>query len=180
MKSAAEMAEMAVSAVVNGDIDPITAHIAVSRMEAAIKLYRDNEDVRRITLDELDKYGKAATFGDCRLEKAETGVRYDYSGCGDSKLAAMYETLESLKADIKEREEMLKHLQPGEAVDPNTGEILAEKVYMAPSYLSALFKKETGAEVITGGLISSQKHIDDAIAHGAICCSVSKECFWCK
>ena len=57
MKSAAEMAEMAISAVVNGDIDPITAHIAVSRMEAAIKLYRDNEDVRRITLDELAKYG---------------------------------------------------------------------------------------------------------------------------
>lgn len=142
MKSAAEMAEMAVSAVVNGDIDPITAHIAVSRMEAAIKLYRDNEDVRRITLDELDKYGKAATFGDCRLEKAETGVRYDYSGCGDSKLAAMYETLESLKADIKEREEMLKHLQPGEAVDPNTGEFMYPPARSSKTTIRTTFKKK--------------------------------------
>lgn len=141
MKSAEEMAEMVVSAVVNGDIDPITAHIAVSRMEAAIKLYRDNEDVRRITLDELDKYGKAATFGDCRLEKAETGVRCDYSGCGDSKLAAMYETLEALKADIKAREEMLKHLQPQGAADPETGEIMYPPARSSKTTIRTTFKK---------------------------------------
>ena len=141
MKSAAEMAEMAISAVVNGDIDPIKAHISVSRMEAAIKLYKDNEDVRRITLDELDKYGKAATFGDCRLEKAETGVRYDYSGCGDSKLAAMYETLEALKADIKAREDMLKHLQPQGAADPETGEIMYPPARSSKTAIKTTFKK---------------------------------------
>lgn len=140
-KSAAEMAEMAISAVVNGDIDPIKAHISVSRMEAAIKLYKDNEDVRRITLDELDKYGKAATFGDCRLEKAETGVRYDYSGCGDSKLAAMYETLEALKADIKAREDMLKHLQPQGAADPDTGEIMYPPARSSKTAIKTTFKK---------------------------------------
>lgn len=141
MKSAAEMAEMAISAVVNGDIDPIKAHISVSRMEAAIKLYKDNEDVRRITLDELDKYGKAATFGDCRLEKAETGVRYDYSGCGDSKLEAMYETLEALKADIKAREDMLKHLQPQGAADPETGEIMYPPARSSKTAIKTTFKK---------------------------------------
>ena len=59
----------------------------------------------------------------------------------------------------------------------------ADAVEILPGILPEMidvFKKETGAEVITGGLISSQKHIDNAIAHGAICCSVSKECFWCK
>lgn len=140
-KSAAEMAEMAVSAVVNGDIDPIKAHISVSRMEAAIKLYKDNEDVRRITLDELDKYGKTATFGDCRLEKSETGVRYDYSNCGDSKLSAMYETLEALKADIKEREEMLKHLQPQGAAAPETGEIMYPPARSSKIAIKTTFKK---------------------------------------
>lgn len=141
MKSAAEMAEMAVSAVVNGDIDPITAHIAVSRMEAAIKLYRDNEDVRRITLDELDKYGKAATFGDCRLEKAETGVRYDYSGCGDSKLTELYGRMEGLKAEIKAREDMLKHLQPQGAADPETGEIMYPPARSSKTAIKTTFKK---------------------------------------
>lgn len=141
MKSAAEMAEMAVSAVVNGDIDPIKAHISVSRMEAAIKLYKDNEDVRRITLDELDKYGKTATFGDCKLEQAETGVRYDFSGCNDSKLSAMYETLEALKADIKAREDMLKHLQPQGAADPETGEIMYPPVKSSRTSIKTTFKK---------------------------------------
>lgn len=140
-KSAAEMAEMAVSAVVNGDIDPIKAHINVSRMEAAIKLYKDNEDVRRITLDELSKYGKTATFGDCKLEEAETGVRYDYSGCGDSKLTELYGRMEGLKAEIKAREDMLKHLQPGEAVDPNTGEIMYPPVKSSKTSIKTTFKK---------------------------------------
>ena len=142
MKSAAEMAEMAVSAVVNGDIDPIKAHISVSRMEAAIKLYKDNEDVRRITLDELAKYGKTATFGDCKLEEAETGVRYDYSGCGDSKLAALYDKLEALKAEIKSREDMLKYLQPGEDVDPNTGEFMYPPVKSSRTSIKTTFKKQ--------------------------------------
>lgn len=141
MKSAAEMAEMAVSAVVNGNVDPIKAHINVSRMEAAIKLYKDNEDVRRITLDELSKYGKTATFGDCKLEEAETGVRYDYSGCGDSKLAAMYETLEALKADIKAREDMLKHLQPQGVADPETGEIMYPPARSSKTAIKTTFKK---------------------------------------
>lgn len=141
MKSAAEMAEMAISAVVNGGIDPIKAHISVSRMEAAIKLYKDNEDVRRITLAELDKYGKTATFGDCKLEQAETGVRYDYSVCGDSKLTELYDRMEKLKAEIKCREDMLKHLQPQGAADPDTGEIMYPPVKSSKTTIRATFKK---------------------------------------
>lgn len=135
------MAEMAISAVVNGGIDPIKAHINVSRMEAAIKLYKDNEDVRRITLAELDKYGKTATFGDCKLEQAETGVRYDYSGCGDSKLTELYGRMEGLKNEIKAREDMLKHLQPGEAVDPNTGEFMYPPARSSKTTIKTTFKK---------------------------------------
>lgn len=140
-KSAAEMAEMAVSAVVNGEVDPIKAHINVSRMEAAIKLYKDNPDVRRITLDELSKYGKSATFGDCKLEESEAGVRYDYSGCGDSKLEDLYRQLDDVKAKIKEREDMLKHLQPCGAADPDTGEIMFPPVKTSKTTIKTTFKK---------------------------------------
>lgn len=97
--SASELAARAISSVVNGEVDPITAHINISRMEKAIAIYKDNVDVRDITLRELSKYGKKQTFGDCVLEECESGVKYDYSMCGDSKLADMYATLEALKAD---------------------------------------------------------------------------------
>lgn len=140
-KSAAEMAEMAVSAVVDGNVDPIKAHINVSRMEAAIKLYKDNEDVRRITLDELAKYGKTATFGDCKLEEAETAVKYDFTACGDSKLADMYQQMDALKAAIKAREDMLKHLQPQGAADPETGEIMYPPARSSKTAIKTTFKK---------------------------------------
>ena len=65
--SASELAARAISSVVNGEVDPITAHINISRMEKAIALYKDNVDVRDITLRELSKYGKKQTFGDCVL-----------------------------------------------------------------------------------------------------------------
>lgn len=108
--SIADLAGKAISAVVNGDIDPITAHINISRMEAAIKLFKENTYVRDITLRELAKYGKSHQFGDCRLEECESGVKYDYSMCGDSRLNDMYKTLEALKMDIKEREMMLRNM----------------------------------------------------------------------
>ena len=97
--SIADLAGRAISAVVNGDISPIEAHIQISRMENAIKQFKDDTQVRDITLRELSKYGKSHQFGDCRLEEAESGVKYDYSMCGDSKLRDMYETLEALKDD---------------------------------------------------------------------------------
>lgn len=61
--SVSELTSRAVRAVVNGDIDPITAHINISRMEAAIKAFKDNEEIRDITLRELSKYGKLHQFG---------------------------------------------------------------------------------------------------------------------
>lgn len=61
--SVSELTSRAVRAVVNGDIDPITAHINISRMEAAIKAFKDNEEIRDITLRELSQYGKSHQFG---------------------------------------------------------------------------------------------------------------------
>lgn len=139
---AAELAARAISSVVNGEIDPITAHINISRMEAAIKLYKDNAGVRDITLRELSKYGKSHQFGDCRLEECESGVKYDYSMCGDSKLADMYATMEALKANIKEREEMLKRLPRAGMADPDSGEILFPPVKSSKTIIKTTFKKK--------------------------------------
>ena len=121
--SISDLAGRAISAVVNGDISPIDAHIQISRMENAIKQFKDDAQVRDITLRELSKYGKSHQFGDCRLEEAESGVKYDYSMCGDSELNDMYKTLEALKADIKERETMLRNLPRSGVVAPETGDL---------------------------------------------------------
>ena len=140
--SVSELTARAVRAVVNGDIDPITAHVNISRMEAAIKAFKDNEEIRDITLRELSKYGKSHQFGDCRLEEAEVGVKYDYANCGDSKLYDMYASLESLKADIKERETMLRQLPVSGLADPQTGEMLYPPVRSSKTSIKTTFKKQ--------------------------------------
>lgn len=138
----AELAARAISSVVNGDIDPITAHINISRMETAIKLYKDDAQVRDITLRELSKYGKKHTFGDYTLEECESGVKYDYSLCGDSKLADMYATMEALKADIKERETMLRNLPISGMADPDSGEVIYPPARSSKTTIKTTFKRQ--------------------------------------
>lgn len=139
--SIADLAGRAISAVVNGDISPIEAHIQISRMENAIKQFKDDTQVRDITLRELSKYGKSHQFGDCRLEEAESGVKYDYSMCGDSKLRDMYETLEALKVDIKEREMMLRSMPASGLADPETGEVLFPPARSSKTIIKTTFMR---------------------------------------
>lgn len=139
--SVRDMADCAISAVVNGEVDPITIYINISRMENAIKAFKENDQVRDITLRELSKYGKSHPFGDCRLEEAESGVKYDYSMCGDSKLQNMYAMMEALKADIKERESTLKALPVSGMADPDTGEVLFPPARSSKTILKVTFKK---------------------------------------
>jgi len=140
--SIADLAGKAISAVVNGDIDPIEAHIQISRMEAAIKQFKDDTQVRDITLREMSKYGKSHQFGDCRLEECESGVKYDYSMCGDSRLNDMYKTLEALKMDIKEREMMLRNMPVSGLADPDTGEVLFPPARSSKTTIKTTFKKQ--------------------------------------
>lgn len=137
----AELVQRAVDAVVNGEVDPITAHINISRMEAAIKAYKENAAIKAITLDELQKYGKKKTFGDCTLEMREGGVKYDYTNCGDSQLLEMYDTRDALLADIKERENTLKNLPLSGMADPHTGEVIYPPAKSSKTIIATTFKK---------------------------------------
>lgn len=140
--SISELVDQAVMAIVEGVVDPITAHINASRMESAIKLFKENEQVRDITIRELSKYGKSHQFGDCRLEETEAGVRYDYSHCGDYKLMAMYDTMDALKADIKERESTLKSLPASGMADPETGEVIYPPSRTSKTTVKTTFKNK--------------------------------------
>lgn len=137
-----ELANRAIMAVVDGNVDPITAHINISRMEAAIKAFKENEQVRNITLNELAKYGKSYQFGDCRLEEVEAAVKYDYAHCGDNKLMDMYSTLDAIKSDIKERETMLRALPISGLADPESGEVIYPPSRSSKTTLKTTFKNK--------------------------------------
>lgn len=136
------LANMAINAVLEGEVDPITAHINVSKIEAAIKAYKEHPDVRDITLRELAKYGKKQSFGDCTLEECEAGVKYDYSECNDSELEALEKQRHELDIKIKQRQATLKSLPFGGLCNPNTGEMIYPPAKSSKTTIKTTFKKD--------------------------------------
>lgn len=137
-----ELAQTAINAVINGEVDPIIAHINISKMEAAIKTYKEHPQIKALTLQEFEKHGtKRKTFGDCTLEMKEAGVRYDFSMCGDSTLTEMYATRDALLVDIKERENTLKNLPLSGMADPATGEVIYPPAKSSKTIIQTTFKK---------------------------------------
>ena len=136
-----ELANRAISAVVEGYVDPITAWCNLRRVKAAIELFEKDSQVMDITQRELSKYGKRHQFGDCMLEEVESGVRYDFSECGDSKLADLYALRDANAAEIKAREAMLKNLPASGMADPKTGEMVYPPARSAKTTIKTTFKK---------------------------------------
>lgn len=137
----AQLSQQAINAITEGVIDPITAHINLSRMEAAIKQVKDNGQVKDITLRELAKYGKKQSFGDCTLEEVEAGVKYDYSGCNDSTLAELEDMKAKIDAQIKERQQMLKSIPVSGMISPDTGEVVYPPAKSSKTTIKTTFKK---------------------------------------
>ena len=131
-----EIAERCITAVRNGDVSPLSVWADLTKVERICAAVKADAGVFDDALDEMNSYGGRAVFGDIVLEQAEAGVKYDYSACGDSKLAEMYELRKRLDADIKEREKMLKNLPASGMADPETGEML----YPAPKFSKTIIK----------------------------------------
>jgi hypothetical protein len=135
------LATTAINAVVEGEIDPVEAFIEVSKMEAAIELFKKNTRVRDMVIADLERNGGKHDFGAGKMEVCETGVKYDFSESNDSKLLEMYATMEAIKADIKERESFLKAIPVGGMVDPDTGEVLHKPSKTSKTSVKITFKK---------------------------------------
>lgn len=141
-QSVAEVAKKAISAITDGEIDAITAHINLSRMEAAIQQVKADERVKDITLRELAKYGKKQSFGDCTLEECEAGVRYDYSMCNDDELAELESMKREIEQRIKARQATLKALPISGLADPNTGAMLYPPAKSSKTTIKTTFNKQ--------------------------------------
>ena len=81
-------------------------------MEELIKGIRTNKNVREQLLIELDKY-KEKTVSAYGVEFTKSCRNtYDFSTCNDFELQEMQEQVDALNEKIKQRQEMLKHVEP--------------------------------------------------------------------
>lgn len=116
----ASLAASAIEAVIEGHIDPLIAYANVTKMERAIEAFKGDERVRDMVMERVTRDGKV-TLGDTLLEVVESGVRYDFSECGDDELNELMRLRADLDNAIKERQKMLRSLPISGMADPNTG-----------------------------------------------------------
>jgi hypothetical protein len=110
----------------SGEADPLKVHLQIKCMEDIIKLLNSNTVYKAALLEASEKMGqKSFEFHNAKFEIKETGVKYDFSKCGD----VVWETLDSagstISDQIKEREKFLKTVpQKGmTVVNDQTGEV---------------------------------------------------------
>jgi hypothetical protein len=124
-----ELAIQIVEAMDAGNLNPLDIHYQVKAMEDFIKMLTSNSRYKDAVLTEGMKHGKSFEFNGSKMEIKETGVKYDYSKCGDSNWQLLEDQISELKDKQKAVEAHLKVL-PAEGIEiisNETGEVI--KVY---------------------------------------------------
>lgn len=121
--------------LINGEIDPLDFMVKANGLKTAIDNALKMPEVKEMVAEEIAKYGKSATMHGATLTVRETGVKYDFSHCGDPVLGELAARLEELQRQVKERQEFLKHLPSSGITELNdeTGEV----VFITPPARSA-------------------------------------------
>ena len=111
--------------VLNGRINPLELHLRLKSAEEVIKQLTGLEPYKAILLDEAQKHGKSFNYQTAKIDIREVGVKYDYSGCGNSELAALYDQQKEIEAQIKAYETYHKGLPSAgvQVVLSETGEV---------------------------------------------------------
>lgn len=99
-----------VSALDEGQVDPLKIHLQVKNTEDLIKHITSDEKYREFLLNEAQKYGKSFEQYNAKFQVKETGTRYDYSGCNDDLLTELEEKAAFAAERLKERQKFLQNL----------------------------------------------------------------------
>lgn len=104
----------------NGRI--LEAAEALTVMENFIKEVRSSKDFTEYVREEVSKNGKDITNpSGAKIELAETGTKYDYSGCNDSALIEVESNLVEIESLISDRKAWLKTI-PAEGMEVVIGD----------------------------------------------------------
>jgi hypothetical protein len=111
--------------VLNGRINPLELHLRLKSAEEVIKQLTGLKRYKAILLDEAEKHGKSFNYQTAKIDISEVGVKYDYSGCGNSILEKLYEDKSLIDEAIKSIETYHKGLPSAglQVVNPETGEV---------------------------------------------------------
>lgn len=110
----------------SGDFDPLQVEIGIKGIEEAVKTIRKDPEVRDAVMDALSMYNeKTIELNGAEVQKKNTAAKYDFLRCQDPVWESLNAQLNTLKDQIKARENFLKGLTQKEViVDQQTGEAM--------------------------------------------------------
>lgn len=121
-KPVSHYVDQVLQSIHKGEQNPLDIHLSRVKMEKILKGINDNPEIQEAVMREFEKYGqKNVEYKGALLQYQESGVKYDYSGCGDSLMDSYINEMESIKEKMKEREKFLKNIPATGVVDPETG-----------------------------------------------------------
>jgi len=111
--------------LLEGRINPMELHIRMKCIEEVVKQLTSMPAYKAIVLDDAEKHGKSFQYQNAKVDIREVGVKYDYSGCGNSTLNELYQKQSTINSAIKVYEEYHKPLPASgiQVVHPETGEV---------------------------------------------------------
>lgn len=114
--------DQVLNSIREGEQNTLDVHLSRAKMEKILKGINDNPEIQEAVMHEFEKYGqKNIEYKGALLQQQESGVKYDYSGCGDYLMDSYLKQQEELKEKMKEREKFLKNIPASGIVDPETG-----------------------------------------------------------
>jgi hypothetical protein len=129
-----DMAQKTIDLILNGEVNPIKAEIALKSMENVIKAIRTNEAVKSATSDETLKFGKSFSAFGADITNSQRTTN-DFSECGDKIYNDLIAQQEKIKEQIKIREAIIKS-----GCDAATGECYNPPKTSTTSFLTIKFK----------------------------------------
>lgn len=119
-----DMAQQIIDRVSEGELSAMEAKLFLKSAEAVVA--RAMEGIDPMARREAERYGeKSFRLKGVNVELANTGTKYDYSGCNDPELDALQEKLDEAKKLVAARQKFLQTLKkPTTIVDDATGEII--------------------------------------------------------
>jgi len=112
-----------VSALDEGQVDPLKIHLQVKNTEDLIKQITADEKYREFLLNEAQKYGKSFEQYNAKFQVKETGTRYDYSGCNDAELRELERQAAEISERLKARQKFLQNI-PASGIEVLQGDEL--------------------------------------------------------
>lgn len=120
--------------------NPLEIAIQLKAMEELVSRLRANNKVREFIMTEVDKYPeKSFEYHGNKFEKAETGVKYDYSKCNDDKFNKLNIGKKEIDKQLKERQKFLQLLKEPVA-DVDTGEVINPALKTSNTYVKITLK----------------------------------------